>query len=166
MENRFLFRAGFKVCYYDKDGNDKELLIKTGHIFTVTNGGEHIIVHRELIMNAIENLSAEERAGVWEYMRANFTEDLDWWIVDNLEYLDRCTGLTDKNGKLMYEGDILTDKIFNYEVVWDNNSGHFGLKALDSIFDIYNETRCAVIGNVHENKELLNKNMNEACDEK
>ena len=156
MENRFLFRAGFKVCYYDKDGNDKELLIKTGHIFTIANGGDYIIVHRDLITEGIKNLSDEEKAGVWEYMRANFVEDLDWWIVVNLEYVDQCTGITDKNGKLIFEGDIVTDNCFNYEIVWDNVRARFGVKTGDSIQDINDAKKCAVIGNIHENKELLN----------
>lgn len=72
-------------------------------------------------------------------------------------YLMQYTGLKDKNGKEIYEGDIVYPNYDekNEEVKWDDNStGYWPFGNSD--YSISNE-EVEVIGNVYENHELLKK---------
>nr|DAJ14481.1 MAG TPA: YopX protein [Siphoviridae sp. ctD5s5] len=159
MNDRFKFRAGFKVCYYDKDGNDKELLVKVNDCFAIENGGETIVVHADIIGELLSN-SGILAQGL-EYMRANFCYDNDYWLIDKLEYLDQCTGLKDRNGKLIYDGDIVklsSDREVVCPVVWDNEETGFCVEYKKELyrFNTYKKYQLIeVIGNIHENKELI-----------
>lgn len=74
----------------------------------------------------------------------------------------QCTGLKDKNGKLIYEGDIvevIPDK--EYAVIkWNNESVRFDIRIKNSTSIYRFTTFCGdeleVIGNIYENPELLN----------
>ena len=102
-------------------------------------------------------------------------------ILNNLEHfffgnkyeLMQYTGLKDKNGKEIYEGDIVDRygvaligtieerKIINSEVVetsavvFDEEELFFTVEGTTNI-GVYNGWNCLeIIGNIHENKELL-----------
>lgn len=74
------------------------------------------------------------------------------------------TGLHDKDGKEIYEGDILQIDIEKAWVMWNERYGYFELVPIgDYYFDspVIGEaieyTDSELIGNIYENKELLNE---------
>ena len=74
------------------------------------------------------------------------------------ETLGQFTGLKDKNGKEIYEGDLLKVNNYSYvsyEVIWGYSG--FRIKASEQIQNeqMPNRTEIIVIGNIHENPELL-----------
>jgi len=70
-----------------------------------------------------------------------------------------CTGLKDKNGNLIYEGDIVNTSSFGKCIIeWADDEAGFILKSIETVnyYSIYcfNGTE-EIIGNIHENPELL-----------
>lgn len=84
-------------------------------------------------------------------------EDVDVFQIELMQY----TGLKDKNGKEIYEGDVVSYKSFNGNrgeaaVTWEY--GCFNLEDFKNDAgseNIQNMKDIEIIGNVHENPELL-----------
>lgn len=86
---------------------------------------------------------------------------------DNFSDPMQSTGLKDKNGKLIYENDIIKTNFDNDEIIgvitWScdeqigfyiNTTDYFGDKYLTN-FDLYADMQLEVIGNIYETPELL-----------
>ena len=90
---------------------------------------------------------------------------LNKYIARNDEYLMQSTGLFDINGAEIYEGDVVKHSTIkkNLTVEYIKNKCKFeAVKKQEGEFDVmYNLTedmaskRLEVIGNIYENKELL-----------
>ena len=77
-------------------------------------------------------------------------------IEDGMVF-EKCTGLKDKNGRLIYENDLIKIDDDVAVINWSDYYARFMLESSEDIFDFettYAE-ECEVIGNIHENKELL-----------
>lgn len=71
----------------------------------------------------------------------------------------QCTGLKDKNGKLIWENDIVKDNFIFGSVSWDGINARF---VIDDIYDGYQDysdwwNEVQVIGNIFDNPELINE---------
>ena len=77
------------------------------------------------------------------------------------ETVGQLTGMTDKNGTKIFEGDILNEPFQGreklYQVFWSEDYFSFRVKTVN--FEYYLDEmvqyRCEVIGNIYDNKELL-----------
>lgn len=85
----------------------------------------------------------------------------------NVETVGRCTGLVNKNGLTIFEGDILRhDGGTIHEVVFEQRNGnaYFGwtISEIETWhFDAEILHQLQVIGNIHDNPELMGGTENE-----
>ena len=80
-----------------------------------------------------------------------------WEFTDFKEVvLMQYTGLKDKNGKEIYEGDIVTDGVGKFKIVYDLKLAGYQPYC---IFRDDPENYCEVLGNITENPELLENKL-------
>lgn len=91
-------------------------------------------------------------------------DTLFMWSIAEIELM-QWTGLQDKHGKDIYEGDIVEDNFGRYKIQRGHHSGWEALyknedsQAQQNLY--FTDTSAAkknVIGNIYENPELLNSN--------
>lgn len=83
---------------------------------------------------------------------------------DEIFVIMQCTGLADKTGKLIYEGDIVTcnDNPLKGVIEWHYRELHFqcgwnNKLGAGDIYYLVRDCELEVIGNIYENPELLKK---------
>jgi uncharacterized phage protein (TIGR01671 family) len=140
MNNRFKFR----ICYTAQNG-PKSLIYSDDKRYLITLDGK-----------VLENYGKDWKNPFWEEV----------FDADEQPIIQQYTGLTDKNNKPIYEGDIVKfSRSFEKErqikelksfVRFDE--GQFGFDLIgfnDRFFTLSDECGIEVIGNIFEHSELL-----------
>lgn len=92
----------------------------------------------------------------------NWDLDVDYDIkfnhLEDGRFFMQCTGLKDKNGKLIYEGDVVNGSCGVYwgKMIVEYNVAGFVLNKNGKYLNfLEGDNYIEVIGNIYENKELL-----------
>lgn len=161
MNDRFKFRCGITISHYDDDGNDIETSLLVNNISIFDDGD--VGFNRESLKEAVErkNLSKEEERTLWNSL--DEYEVFEDWYQMSADFIEQCTGLKDKNGRLIYEGDIVKDdEGFVGLVKYDEVCAMFKIEfvySAPSNFEDDMSWEFEVIGNIHENPELLEEEV-------
>lgn len=85
-------------------------------------------------------------------------DERDGYVEVIPETVGQYTGLTDKNGEKIFEGDIIAKGFERYEVKWNAEQMRWGIYSDNyevAGFTKFSEPYFEVIGNIYDNPELL-----------
>ena len=106
------------------------------------NDGEWVqglLAYRDFFNNSASLYQEAEYNGIW---------------VDP-STLGECTGLRDKNGKLIFEGDIIKHKGECHVIKYLEKYMRFSPTKPGTVFAVFDYTQSEIVGNIHDNPELL-----------
>ena len=160
MQDRFIFNA-IVTGYYDIDTPDEYKEVEPQiYLENVDLFSDEIGIDYDRLLDAVQkqlNLEKPEISQVMQHFEDNSNAISEEYVTIKPDKILQCTGLKDKNGKLIYEGDIVKHSKSNqqYKVQW-NDKGFWQLDdyamARSSKFL---EENYEVIGNIYQNHELL-----------
>jgi len=134
MDNRFKFRA------WDKE---KEIMVYCWSEATEEQKEKYCDIYGK-----------DEVYNCWQSCQLCCLEDYDERFI-----IEQCTGLKDKNGKLIYENDKIKDwKNNRFVIAFDGQYAQFVAKDENGwVPPIEREVlvECEIIGNIHSNADLL-----------
>ena len=168
MNNRFLFNAVVS-SYYDIDTpTNYEEFEPQIYLENVDLFSDEIGIDYDRLLDAVQkqlNLEKPEIIQVMQHFEDNSNSNSEEYVTIKPNRVLQCTGLKDKNGTLIYEGDIINIWCKNLtknqisDVFYCEERAAFCFHYETDYGNIVpctmDKTEIEIIGNIYENKELL-----------
>ena len=159
MKDRFKFNAVVS-SYYDIDTpanyeeHEPQFYLSDVDVFCNQEIGIDYDVLFNTVKQQVKNLSEKEIGQIMQHFEDNSNSPECDFVTIRPDKILQCTGLRDKNGKLIYENDIVADVLTNkFTVNFDEKYLSFlltNIKTKESMV-FYPNIKLEIIGNIYEN---------------